>query len=976
MAINFQEQATVDIGRSRIQTADTFSGAAAPTRGSGFEELSKALGKMGVTFDQIEEDYVKKQAAQQEYWVNKVTTDLGGRPATDDDINNILSPVHPRLRAAFTEAYGRKVGVEEVMPYLENMPEAARTNPEEATKFYQGIRNDFRERYKDRPFFASGVLSSVERAINDRMETDSKVRATEYRKTLHEDSANSIDNSVKDGWSGKIDTSLAPDPTRARAIAKTAAAVGIDPRIVYSIVGFETAGTFNPDIRGGSDRDGKRKGQYLGAIQFSPENQKRYGIRPGMTFEEQMEAVTLYLKDTGVKPGMGLADVYAAVLTGRAGNVKGRDINGSVMEHVARMQREFWPKAAKALGMDLDGPTNVAAAQPKTATDASGDAGAVKEGSTTPTTSSNANVPSADPYADITDPRVLAIHHNFRVQEKIEEAKGLSSDADKRRRRDNLAQSLINLAKDTDKLDPKILDSFPKELLTRDLKEKFDVVKKEIESAAITKRRNSIDISNNNRGLAYQEAETRLLKEGQNGYVDPYKFAAFKYKDADGKEVEVRDDKLFDIAQKLNRADRHDPEISMRRRMDAQEVVLNALVTNKADGLRNHPVFKNVVGEDGAVPTMRQLRDAIWDSDLNKADKAVMIGELDKMKNVHAIVYDPMVKANYADQLGTMIKGQIDKQPLLATSASFDAKTRDRITRLPGDIEAFYNRRYLEEYRAWAEKNGSEPTYDAKLAMMRNVTKEARELLTFRLEELAFNKDGKAKQDLIGPDGVNTGAEATANRAQAQATGTTPANAPVLLPRTGNTLVPQPDGTITVVAPGQPVPQTQSQPAQSAPAARPQTPAPAQPVAQAAQPSAEDLINQQVELPPETPQPATQGPPMPTANEIRMQALRDTVQTVVDFVLGGTSVERELKPKLTLQAQEAIKSDKTYLKLKKDYEDWARLDWAQRPKGSDPLGALKAYEMRFVEQYLKDNIPDLGKAPIRTLYDPGVRRSD
>jgi N-acetylmuramoyl-L-alanine amidase len=118
----------------------------------------------------------------------------------------------------------------------------------------------------------------------------------------------------------------------ADAVRATAKRLGISPQDLSTIIGYETAGSYSPSKRG--------LGGHTGLIQFGREEQRKYGVHPGQTFAEQMPAVEQYLKDRGVKPGMGLRDVYSTVLAGSPGRYSARDIGGSVDEHVARMQRE------------------------------------------------------------------------------------------------------------------------------------------------------------------------------------------------------------------------------------------------------------------------------------------------------------------------------------------------------------------------------------------------------------------------------------------------------------------------------------------------------------------------------------------------------------------------------------------------------------------------------------------------------------
>jgi hypothetical protein len=138
-------------------------------------------------------------------------------------------------------------------------------------------------------------------------------------------------------------------PEDVTAVNKVSAEAGISPRDLLAIISYETAGTFSPNIKGG------KGGQYAGLIQFSPDNQKRYGVGPGMTFQDQLTQSVQYLKDRGLKPGMGLPEMYSMI---NAGSLRpdglprlgASDGNGTVGSHIERIRKEHYPAADRYLG--------------------------------------------------------------------------------------------------------------------------------------------------------------------------------------------------------------------------------------------------------------------------------------------------------------------------------------------------------------------------------------------------------------------------------------------------------------------------------------------------------------------------------------------------------------------------------------------------------------------------------------------------
>lgn len=119
------------------------------------------------------------------------------------------------------------------------------------------------------------------------------------------------------------------------AIARAAAEIGASPKDLATVIAYETAGTFSPKKWGGTG------GNYMGLIQFGPEERAKYGVHEGQSFDEQMGSVVAYLKDRGFKPGMGLEDLYSTINAGTPGRYRASDGPGkNVLTHVAEMRKK------------------------------------------------------------------------------------------------------------------------------------------------------------------------------------------------------------------------------------------------------------------------------------------------------------------------------------------------------------------------------------------------------------------------------------------------------------------------------------------------------------------------------------------------------------------------------------------------------------------------------------------------------------
>jgi hypothetical protein len=161
-----------------------------------------------------------------------------------------------------------------------------------------------------------------------------------------------------DGYSGAPSGGPLSEGAQA-ALMAGAQELGMDPRDLATIISYETGGKFDPNILGGMNADGSGKGTFMGLIQFDQANQQRYGLKRGMTFEQQMPAVVQYFKDRGYRPGMDLAHAYAIVNHGSLlpdGSIRNiSDVNGNISEHVARMMKSHGGRARGAVPMAFGG---------------------------------------------------------------------------------------------------------------------------------------------------------------------------------------------------------------------------------------------------------------------------------------------------------------------------------------------------------------------------------------------------------------------------------------------------------------------------------------------------------------------------------------------------------------------------------------------------------------------------------------------
>lgn len=142
------------------------------------------------------------------------------------------------------------------------------------------------------------------------------------------------------------------NPDLAQAIIASAKRLGVDPLDIATAMSYETGGKMDPALWGGKDRN------YLGLIQFGPEEQKKYGVHEGQSAGDQVVAAENFLRDRGVKPGMGLPDIYSTINAGSPGRFNASDANnggapGTVMDKVTQQMAPHRANAARLLGVGM-----------------------------------------------------------------------------------------------------------------------------------------------------------------------------------------------------------------------------------------------------------------------------------------------------------------------------------------------------------------------------------------------------------------------------------------------------------------------------------------------------------------------------------------------------------------------------------------------------------------------------------------------
>lgn len=137
-------------------------------------------------------------------------------------------------------------------------------------------------------------------------------------------------------------------------IISSANALGIDPVDLATAISYETAGTFDPTKKGPTTQ----WGQHQGFLQFGEPQAKEHGVDWNNPVGSQLGengAVVSYLRKAGVKPGMGMMDIYSAINAGGVGRYGASDANnggapGTVADKVNNQMADHRQKALALIG--------------------------------------------------------------------------------------------------------------------------------------------------------------------------------------------------------------------------------------------------------------------------------------------------------------------------------------------------------------------------------------------------------------------------------------------------------------------------------------------------------------------------------------------------------------------------------------------------------------------------------------------------
>lgn len=351
MAIEMPEQQPVDLvptRGSKIQDADTYARPALPTDNGDAERLSSSLKSLGANIGELgaanEKQKIEQQKQNMDLYVAQVQAGMKNGVYDPNAANNITSPLHPAVRALVSQAVGVNQG--QIDAQKEELPPDALLYPEKANAWIQQKTADKLNQIGSVPFYSSGYMQSYRAGLTSLLGQGANIRRDLNNKQIIDGAVTGVGAAGAPG--SQIDTSKAGSPADAAAVATAARNLGVSPVAVAAVISYESG--FNANIKGPVTK----WGQHQGAIQFGQPQAQKYGYNGNMTIAQQGPMIEAYLRDHGVKPGMGLSQIYAAVNAGNANYAAVKDRSdgyGTVEQHVNKIMASHIQKATAWLGL-------------------------------------------------------------------------------------------------------------------------------------------------------------------------------------------------------------------------------------------------------------------------------------------------------------------------------------------------------------------------------------------------------------------------------------------------------------------------------------------------------------------------------------------------------------------------------------------------------------------------------------------------
>jgi hypothetical protein len=283
--------------------------------GSNLIQIADALQSVGNPMSQffgtLDQQKQTEQAQSTDLYVARIQAGFGAQ-ATQADINNVTSTLHPKVRQRVTEDYMFNVGKEWVSSQLENMPFDTVMSPEAEQSFYQTLRQNALKEAGNDPLRAAGFMKAVQAEIDQRSQQTAAQRTSAWTKVQTDAFGNQL--AVE---ADKV-AGTAVLPQLSSAITTTAQKYNAP-----WLVGYLTR---TAQIESGGGRNNLNTGSgAAGPFQFIPSTAKAYGLSDPYDFNMSADAAARLAMDNynALKNGLGreptMGELYLAHQQGSGG---------------------------------------------------------------------------------------------------------------------------------------------------------------------------------------------------------------------------------------------------------------------------------------------------------------------------------------------------------------------------------------------------------------------------------------------------------------------------------------------------------------------------------------------------------------------------------------------------------------------------------------------------------------------------------
>jgi hypothetical protein len=204
MAIVTPDQASIDLGRSRINNADVYVRPMSENGPSAFEELAKSMSKLGITL----EDRAGKEKNENDrldneripYYVSQFAAELDSGVVDEVQVGKRMPTASKIIVAKVTEGIGQRQYEDWARRRMEEaLREDAtlRTDPDKRKQFFDTMRAEMNERTKGRAFYGAGASRGLEGVINEFESGFQREGAEQFRKNEEEDLKRRVSSAIK-----------------------------------------------------------------------------------------------------------------------------------------------------------------------------------------------------------------------------------------------------------------------------------------------------------------------------------------------------------------------------------------------------------------------------------------------------------------------------------------------------------------------------------------------------------------------------------------------------------------------------------------------------------------------------------------------------------------------------------------------------------------------------------------------------------